>query len=199
MRPPQPTQRGCEPPNAKYARAASADLPKPTTSGDHKSLMAASHPITPAIRALRAANVSFEPLLFDYRDKGGTAHSSAQLGWEERRVIKTLIVKGVGRDAYVILMHGDRQLSLRGLGRVIGIKSLDMADPALVNKLTGYQIGGVSPFGIRHALPIYAQQSIRSLDRIAINGGKRGFLVSLTPDDLSRVLNPRWVDVAAGV
>lgn len=156
-----------------------------------------TYPVTPAIRVLRRAKVQFEALLFRYVEKGGTAHSSATLGWDEHRVIKTLVVQGPERQHFAVLMHGDKELSLRGLARQLELKQMHMADPGVVTKLTGYQVGGVSPFGMRQDLPILAQHSIQNLDRIAINGGKRGFLVSITPEDLTRVLEPRWVDAAA--
>lgn len=155
------------------------------------------HPVTPAVRALRAAKVDFEALLFRYVEKGGTAHSSAELGWDEHAVIKTLVVEGPTRDHYAVLMHGDRELSLRGLARQLSLKTLQMADPNVVLRITGYQVGGVSPFGMRQKIPLLAQKSIAELPRLAINGGKRGFLVSITPDDLTRVTELRWVDAQA--
>lgn len=160
-----------------------------------RSRMSNAYPTTPAVRVLRDSKIEFDPLLYPYQDKGGTARSSSLLGLDEHTVIKTLVVQGSSRDLYVVLMHGDRQLSLRALSKLLKLKSLSMADPKTVHRVCGYQVGGVSPFGMRQALPLYAQQSIRTLPRIAINGGKRGFLVSLTPDDLDRVLNPRWVEV----
>lgn len=157
--------------------------------------MASSCPTTPAVRVLRDAKIDFEPLLYPYKDKGGTARSSSLLGLDEHTVIKTLVVEGPARDFYVVLMHGDRQLSLRALAKLLKLKSLKMAEPNTVHRVSGYQVGGVSPFGMRQALPLFAQASIRPLPRIAINGGKRGFLVSLTSGDLDRVLKPRWVEV----
>lgn len=157
---------------------------------------AAPHPITPAIRALRAAKVDFEPLLYKYKDKGGTARSSSELGWDEHAVIKTLVVKSAS-TTYLALMHGDRELSLRALARHLKCKTLEMASPAQVNRVTGYQVGGVSPFGTRQTVPVFAQTSIAQLDRLAINGGKRGFLVSLTVTDLNAVLRPTWIEISA--
>lgn len=157
--------------------------------------MVRAHPTTPAVRALRDAKIDFEPLLYPYKDKGGTARSSSLLGLDEHTVIKTLVVQGAGRDLYVVLMHGDRQLSLRALSKLVEVKSLKMAEPSTVQRVSGYQVGGVSPFGMRQTLPLFAQESIQALPRIAINGGKRGFLVGLTPQALERVLNPRWVNV----
>lgn len=158
--------------------------------------MSLSHPITPAIRALRAAKVDFEPLLFKYKEKGGTAHSSSELGWAEHAVIKTLVVQR-GDSHCLALMHGDRELSLRGLARHLKCKSLEMAGPAQVTRVTGYQVGGVSPFGTRQQLPVFAQATISELDRLAINGGKRGFLVALTPEDLNKVLDLTWLEMSA--
>ena len=68
--------------------------------------------------------------------------------------------------------------------------------PAVAHKHTGYLVGGTSPFGTRKPLPVCAERTIFDLPRLYINGGRRGFLVSLTPDDLVRVLHPTLVNVA---
>lgn len=156
------------------------------------------YPITPAIRCLRQHQADFEPLLYDYQERGGTAHSSAQLGWDEHAVIKTLVLRRDDASALLMLMHGDCEVSLRGLGRIIGAKSVETCTPELANRLTGYQVGGISPFGTKTALPVYAQSTIFALNRIAINGGKRGFLVGLDPRVLEEILKPTRVDVAVG-
>jgi Cys-tRNA(Pro) deacylase len=93
-------------------------------------------------------------------------------------------------------MHGDREVSTKGLARQAGRKRIAPCKPEVAQRHTGYQVGGTSPFGLRKALPIYLERSILGLAQIYINGGRRGFLVRIEPQELVRVLNPRPVDVA---
>ena len=152
-------------------------------------------PVTQAVRFLRSKNVDFVPHLYDYQERGGTAHSAECLGVDEHAVIKTIVLQNENKQGLVVLMHGDKHISTRQLARVLGMKHIEPADPKQANKWTGYLVGGTSPFGTKTALPVYVQESILQLPTIYINGGKRGFLVSLSSQDLM-VLNPQTVDVA---
>ena len=158
----------------------------------------ASHPVTLAIRALRAAQVAFEPHLYPWQERGGTAASAAALGVDEHAVIKTLIFETETRAPLCILMHGDREVSTKNLARQIGAKSTAPCAPKDADRHSGYQVGGTSPFGLRRAMPIYMERTIAALPRIYINGGARGFLVAIDPADAIRVLQPTLVDAAAG-
>lgn len=156
----------------------------------------AKFPVTPAIRALRAASVDFGGHLYEYEPRGGTAASSRALGVSEHVVIKTLVLEDDRKSPLIALMHGDREVSTQALARHLGARSIAPVTPDTANKLTGYEVGGTSPFGTRRALPIYVQPSILELPLIYLNGGKRGFLVSLAPDALTRVLAPVSVEMA---
>ncbi len=149
-----------------------------------------------AIRALRAASVAFEPHLYPWEPKGGTAASAAALQVEEHHVIKTLIFEDDRKQPLCILMHGDREVSTRNLARAIGVKTVGPCTPEVADRHSGYQVGGTSPFGLRRAMPVYMQQTIAELHRIYINGGARGFLVAIDPADAVRVLQPTLVDAA---
>ena len=154
-------------------------------------------PITQAVRALRSAKVGFTPHLYDYVEHGGTAHSAASLGVDEHTVIKTIILEDERKQPLICLQHGDREVSTKNLARAMGCKTITPCTPEVANRHTGYLVGGTSPFGTRKPIPIYLQESITVLPRIYINGGKRGFLVGITADDLVRVLKPTLVDAAA--
>lgn len=152
--------------------------------------------MTPAIRALRAAKVEFVPRLYDYVEKGGTRHSSAEIGMPEHAVIKTIVLQTDEGEVLLVLMHGDRKVSTKQLARHLGVKTVEPCTPEVANKHTGYLVGGTSPFGTRRELPVYMEASIATLDRIAINGGKRGFLVEMNPADIAKVVDAKPVDVA---
>lgn len=154
------------------------------------------HPVTMAIRALRAAGVAFVPHLYPYEPRGGTRASSEALAVPEHAIVKTLIFETDRCDPLCVLMHGDHEVSVKQLARVIGSKTVSPCAPAVADRHSGYQVGGTSPFGLRRAMPIYMQSTILELSRIYINGGARGFLVELDPRDAQRVLAPVLVEVA---
>jgi Cys-tRNA(Pro) deacylase len=149
-----------------------------------------------AVRALRAGGVAFEPHLYAWEPRGGTRASSAALGVDEHAVIKTLIFEDDGKRPLCVLMHGDREVSAKQLARIVGAKAVGPCAPQLADRHSGYQVGGTSPFGLRHAMPVYMERSILDLPRIYINGGARGFLVAIDPRDAQRLLSPTLVDVA---
>lgn len=153
-------------------------------------------PVTTAIRALRAAHVDFDVHQYPYVERGGTATSSAALGVPEHQVIKTLIMQDDSGEPLVVLMHGDRAVSTKALARAIGARSVQPCDPAVAQHHSGYRVGGTSPFGTRRPMPTYVESSILDLDRIWINGGKRGMLVSLDPAALMAVALATPVEVA---
>ncbi len=153
-------------------------------------------PKTLATRLLDQHRVPWEGHVFPYEEKGGTRHSSQQLGVDEHIVIKTLVFEDEDKQPLIVLMHGDCSVSAKELARQLGKKKIEPCKPEVAERHTGYQVGGTSPFGTRKALPVYAESSIFELSRLFINGGKRGFLVSIAPSDLDRVLSPGRVEVA---
>lgn len=144
---------------------------------------------------MREKKVEFVPRLYDYVEKGGTAESAKQLGVDEHAVIKTLIFETNEKKPLIVLMHGDRQVSTKSLARHLGVKSVEPATPERANKWTGYLVGGTSPFGTRTPMPVYVERSIFDLDKIFINGGKRGFLVEIAAVEIVRVLDAKKVEV----
>ena len=154
------------------------------------------YPITPAVRLLREKGVAFEPHLYDYVERGGTRRSAEELGVDEHAVVKTLVMETDAKKPLLVLMHGDREVSTKQLARALGVKSVHPCDFAQAQKHTGYLVGGTSPFGTRTRLPVYAERTIFDLPKIYINGGKRGFLVSIDPKVLRDVLKVEEVEVA---
>lgn len=153
-------------------------------------------PVTPAIRALRAAQIDFEEHTYDFVENGGTHHAAHCLGVDEHATIKTLVMEDDRRQPLIVLMHGDRQVSTQALARQIGARSVDPMTPEEANRVTGYVVGGISPFGTRRAVRVFVEASVLELPRVYINAGKRGFLVALSTADLERLLRPTPVHVA---
>jgi len=154
-------------------------------------------PVTQAIRVLREHKVEYSEHLYKYEDKGGTTVSARELGVDEHCVVKTLIMEDEQKRPLIVLMHGDREVGTGMLAKQIGVKKVNPCDPKTADKHSGYQVGGTSPFGTRHPMPVYMESSIAELDRIYINGGKRGFLIGVAPQEVIRVLQPVLVQAAA--
>jgi Cys-tRNA(Pro) deacylase len=152
-------------------------------------------PVTPAIRFLKQHKVDHSQHLYSYEEKGGTTVSARELGVDEHQVIKTLVMEDEQRKPLIVLMHGDQEVSTKELARSIGVKTISPCNPETALKHTGYQVGGTSPFATRKAMPIYIEKTISTLPRIYINGGKRGFLVSLMPQVVMDLLQPTMVEV----
>lgn len=151
---------------------------------------------TPATQFLRAQKVEFTEHPYDYVDHGGTAESARQLGVDEHSVVKTLVMQDQDARPLIVLMHGDCQVSTKNLARAIGAKSVEPCRPEVAQRHSGYLVGGTSPFGLRREMPVYVEASVLELPRILINGGRRGYLVGLSPDVLTAQLQARPVHCA---
>jgi len=153
-------------------------------------------PVTAAVRVLRAAGVAYTEHPYDYEEKGGTAVSARELGVDEHCVVKTLVMEDDRKRPLIVLMHGDRQVSTKELARVIGSKTVAPCSPETAARHSGYMVGGTSPFGTRHSMPVYMEETILGLPKIYVNGGRRGFLVGMSPGDVVRMVSPVLVKVA---
>ncbi|HEX4234220.1 MAG TPA: aminoacyl-tRNA deacylase [Caldimonas sp.] len=143
---------------------------------------------TPATQWLRRHGVAFSEHVYDYVEHGGTAESARQLGVDEHAVVKTLVMQNEKREPLVVLMHGDRQVSTKSLARAIAAKSVEPCTTEAAERASGYQIGGTSPFATRQAMPVYVESTVLGLDRLYINGGRRGYLVGIAPGVLTGLL-----------
>ena len=151
---------------------------------------------TPATAFLKKNAVAFTEHPYEYEEHGGTRVSSEKLGVPEHSVIKTLVMEDEAKKPLIVLMHGDREVSLKNLARQAGRKTIAPCKPDVAQRHSGYQVGGTSPFGLRKPMPIYVERSVLELEKIWINGGGRGFLVAIDPKELTRVLKATPVDVA---
>ena len=154
------------------------------------------YPVTQAVRFLRQKKIPYDPYLYPYVEHGGTRQASLTLDVDEHMVIKTLVIEDDDRHAFIVLMHGDCEVSTKQLARQLGVKRVSPCDEKTAEKYTGYKVGGISPFGTRAKLPVYAERSIMELEKICINGGKRGFMVMIRSSDLAKALSVNTIEVA---
>ena len=152
-------------------------------------------PSTRAVLALRKAGVDFTPHFYMYDKDAVTEAAAAEVGVSTHEVVKTLVMEDDGGNPFIVLMHGDMQVSTKGLARLLGVKNVSPASVRSAERLTGYMVGGITPFGTRRELTVYVEESMLSLPKLYINGGRRGFLVEISPGDLVKVLDPIAVDV----
>lgn len=156
----------------------------------------ASSSETPATQLLRSLGVAFTEHPYEYLEHGGAEHSAAVLGMDPFSVVKTLVMEDQDGRPLIVLMHGNKQVSTKSLARCIGAKKIEPCQPEVAQRHSGYLVGGTSPFATRKPMQVYIEESILALPRIAINGGRRGFLIGLTPQVCTEVLSARPVNCA---
>ncbi len=151
---------------------------------------------TPATAFLKQQQVVYTEHPYEYMEHGGARHSAAVLGFDPYAVVKTLIMQDDQGTPLIVLMHGNKTVSTKNLARQSGRKSIVPCAPEPAQRHSGYLVGGTSPFATRKRMPVYVERTILGLGRIAINGGRRGFLVGLDPAVLVRLLAVIPVDCA---
>lgn len=151
---------------------------------------------TPATQLLKASKVPYTEHPYAYLEHGGAQHSAQVLGFDPFAVVKTLIMQDQDAKPLVVLMHGNRKVSTKNLARQIGTKLVVPCLPEVANRHSGYLVGGTSPFGTRRAMPVYVEESILTLPKILINGGRRGYLVGIDPQVCVTLLGAKPVHCA---
>lgn len=151
---------------------------------------------TQATALLKASKVAFTEHPYEYLEHGGAQHSAEVLGFDPFTVVKTLVMQDQDAKPLLVLMHGNRKVSTKSLARQIGAKSVEPCKPEVANRHSGYLVGGTSPFGTRRAMPVYIEESILALPKIAINGGRRGYLIGIDPQVCVTLLGAKSVNCA---
>lgn len=151
---------------------------------------------TPATRLLRAQGIAFDEYVYEWQPHGGARHSAEALSIDPFAVIKTLVMQNQDAQPLIVLMHGNRNVSTKALARQIGTKHVEPCPVETAQRHSGYLVGGTSPFGLRRTMPVFIERSILALARIAINGGRRGYLLGIDPEICIRLLQATPVDCA---
>jgi Cys-tRNA(Pro) deacylase len=155
-----------------------------------------SGPETPATQFLRQQGVLYTSHVYEYEEHGGTSASSRELNVDEHVVVKTLVMEDELGKPLIVLMHGDCKVSTKELARQTSRKKIAPCRPDVASRHTGFLVGGTSPFGTKKKMPVYVEKTILDLPAIFINGGRRGYLICISPLELSRVLDSQIVEVA---
>lgn len=158
-----------------------------------------TEPVTQAIRVLKAAGLVYRLHRYPYIDRGGAAHAASCLGIALHAVVKTLVMETDTGKPLLVLMHGDLEVSTKSIAIHLGVKSVSPCSTDRANRLTGYVVGGISPFGVRTAMPVYMEAGIFLLERMFVNAGKRGWLVEVHPGEAANLLHAERVEVGVSV
>jgi Cys-tRNA(Pro)/Cys-tRNA(Cys) deacylase len=152
---------------------------------------------TRAIQYLKQRKVFFEVVQYEHLQKGAEFAAQAT-GFPLEQTVKTLVVDlGAGRHG-LVLVAGDRQADMKRVARAYAAKRAEMVDTATAERLTGYHVGGISPFGVRQALPVLMDEIILSHEKILINAGQRGTMLKMSPADIRAGLGCLVADVSEG-
>jgi Cys-tRNA(Pro)/Cys-tRNA(Cys) deacylase len=149
---------------------------------------------TNAIKWLRAHHVDFKVLEYEFTEVGAD-HAAEAVGRSLEEVCKTLIVKAPDKSFWIAIVPGDQHFDTRLMAAAIGKKQADLADREEAEKISGYQVGGISPFAMRRKLPVLIEESLLALDRIMVSGGRRGVMVELATEELVKLLDARPADL----
>ncbi|WP_368643297.1 aminoacyl-tRNA deacylase [Castellaniella ginsengisoli] len=151
---------------------------------------------TPATHWLRQQKINFGEHPYDYVDHGGAREAARQLGVPPHQVVKTLIMEDEQARPLIVLMHGDCEVSTKNLARQTGAKKIAPCAPETAQRHSGYQVGGTSPFATRKRMPVWVEASLLDYDTVYLNGGRRGYLISVASDVLTGALGAKPVSVA---
>ena len=154
--------------------------------------------VTPATRALTATGVAFTVHTYDYDPEAESIglQAASALGEDPARVLKTLMALVDGKPVRVVV-PSDQEVSMKKLAAAVDGKSAQMMKPAEAERVTGFKVGGISPFGQRRAVKTVIEQGALVHDHVYVNGGQRGLQVRLSPRDVRDVLNAMAADVVA--
>ena len=143
---------------------------------------------TRAIRYLNQKGIIFDVIEYEHDEKGAEFAAMA-IGFPLKKTIKTLVVD-LGHKKYAfVLLPGDKQLALKRLAKVCQVKRAAMVGTAMAERLTGYFVGGISPFGAKHRLPVVMEETLLEFDNVAINAGQRGVMLIIAPGDIVKALD----------
>jgi Cys-tRNA(Pro) deacylase len=157
--------------------------------------MSKRFPVTPATNFLDKMGITYAKHTYDYQRKGSDVAAEG-LGVGLHDVVKTLIMQRDGGEPMIVLQHGDKEVSLKDLARQIGARNVESCEAKDAQRYTGYLVGGISPFGAKRQMPVYAEETILHLPKFYINGGQRGFIIEMTPAELLKALKVTPIKVA---
>lgn len=150
---------------------------------------------TRATKYLSQNKILFEVVEYEHEEKGAEFAAQA-IGFPLEQTIKTLAMDLAGHEFAFALMPGHLQLDLKLVAKAFSVKRALMADTAAAERLTGYLVGGISPFGSKRSLPSIMEKKLLKYDKVAINAGQRGRLLIMNPKDIVSLLNCKLTEIA---
>jgi len=145
---------------------------------------------TRAIAWLKKKKIPHEVVHYAHEEKGA-AFAARATGFPLEKTVKTLVVDLGSKSFGLALMPGDRELAFKQAAKAFGVKKAAMADPATAERLTGYHVGGISPFGLRQRLPVVMEEGLLRHAAVMINAGQRGVMLKMVPGDIVTAIGCR--------
>jgi len=145
---------------------------------------------TRAIAWLQQKKVPFDVIHYDHEEKGAV-FAARSTGFPLEQTIKTLVVDLGNKTFGLALLPGHEQLSLKKLAKAFGVKKAAMAPTQTAERLTGYHVGGISPFGLQQRLPAVMEETLQHWEDVMINAGQRGVMLKMAPCDIVKALGCR--------
>ncbi|MEM7469047.1 MAG: Cys-tRNA(Pro) deacylase [Pseudomonadota bacterium] len=155
--------------------------------------------MTPAVNLLNKHQVQFTLHEYEHDPQAQSygLEAAEKLGFDPLRVFKTLVVTNEKKALFVGMVPVAKQLNLKSLATALKAKKLSMADKKLVERTSGYIVGGVSPLGQKRRLPTVIDSTAVSFDTIYVSGGKRGLDIELAPQDLTALLDASYAEISS--
>ncbi len=150
---------------------------------------------TKGIAFLTQNNVNFEVKEYDFKTKGAI-YAAQVLNWPLESMIKSIVLLGSSNKFYLALIGGDKEISLKKCSLILNEKNIILASVDDAQRISGYLVGGISPFGFKKKVPILLDKSLKAFEKIAINAGARGVIAFLKTEDLIKLLNPIIKDIS---
>ena len=143
--------------------------------------------LTLAITFLNYNKIPYRIAEYKHLEKGA-AFAADAIGMPLEKTVKTLVIEIIPGGPCILLMPGNEQVSFKKLAKIRNAKKVVMVDSHTAEKLSGYRVGGISPFGFKSRLPVMMEHALMAHDEVAINGGRRGIMLVMGPEDIMTAL-----------
>lgn len=156
--------------------------------------------MTPAIALLKKQKVTHQVVTYDHDPQAESygLEAAEKLGVPAENIFKTLLVTNDKKELFVGIVPVLKKLDLKEIAHAVGAKKVEMANPDVAQRVTGYLVGGISPLGQKKRLVTVIDDSAKKLDIIYVSGGRRGLDIALAPKDLAELLKAQFAPIGKG-
>lgn len=156
--------------------------------------------MTPAIALLKKLKIAHQVITYEHDSQAESygLEAAEKLAVPAESIFKTLLVSNDKKELFVAVVPVLKKLDLKEIAHAVGTKKLEMANPDVAQRVTGYLVGGISPLGQKKRLLTVIDDSAEKLAIMYISGGRRGLDIALAPKDLAEILNAQFAPIGKG-